>query len=217
MSDDARRGAQRRWQETGSPADGRRYLASLQRAGDEVEALRVRLAIGALHEERARLAAHLGHPAARAALELPDAPTTYLEAWARQLFEWGQAACVRAALAAARGMAARGLAPAPSVDPLAALAAAEDWLACPCPQHYAAAEAFNGARTELPDWAWQTVTAAHCPPRSCWHHVQTISAVATTLGSDAVRAAVREALVAWALPAEGGEGPLERPPCQPAP
>lgn len=211
MGDDARREAERRWRESGSVEDGRRYVAQLQRAGgDPVEALRVRMAIGALHEERARLAAHVGHPVARAALGLlDDPPTLVLSAWAHHLFDWGQAACVRAALAGARAVVVSG-APA-SEDVAAALAAAEAWLSCPCPRHYREAEAWNARRADLPAWAWQTVTAAHCPPRACWHHGQALADAARLLGEEVVRAAVREALVAWALPDVGGDEPLERP------
>lgn len=210
MGDDARREAERRWRETGAQEDGRRYLACLQRAGEQVEALRVRVALGALHDERVRLAAHLGHAVAREALALEGPPMAALSAWAQHLFEWGQGACVRAALAAARVALAAEDAGAQG-DPSAALGAAEAWLACPCPSHYREAEAFNARRGELPAWAWQTVTAAHCAPRACWHHVQAISAAAQVAGEAAVRAAVRDALVAWALPDEGGEERLERP------
>lgn len=209
MGDDATREAERRWKETGALEDGRRYLAHVQRAGDPVEVLRVRLAIGALHPERARLAAHVGHEPARAALGIEVQPLI-LPGWASALFDWGQLACVRAAVAAARAAIAAG-APS-SVDPEPALRAAEAWLACPCLEHYRQAEAFNARRAELPAWAWQAVTAAHCPPRTCWHHTMAINAAAGVAGEDAVRAAIREALVPWALAEEGGEQPFERPP-----
>jgi hypothetical protein len=222
MSDDLRRAAERRWRETGAAEDGQRFLALLERAGDVVEGLRVRVVLGLLHPERLDLAAHVGHPPARAALGLAGEPAPPLRPGAQRLFVWGQAACVRAACAAARAVLERG---GPGADEARrAIEAAEAWLACPCPQHYAAGEAFNRRRGELPGWAWQTVTAAHCPPRACWHHIEALDAAATALGGGddagsrrrgvgAVRATVRRALVAWALPA-GGEAaaaPLERP------
>lgn len=209
MGDDARREAERRWRETGSVDDGRRYLAHVERAGEPALALKVRLAIGDLHEERARLAAHLGDPVAREALAVEDAPIVLLSAWAQRLFDWGQAACVRGALAAARAALTSG-APVQG-DAEAALAAAERWLECPCPRHYGEAEAFNAQRSQLEPWVWHTVTAAHCPPRACWHHVQAITGAAQVASEARVRAAVRDALVAWALPREGGDARLERP------
>lgn len=212
MTDDARRDARRRWEETGAPEDGRRYLACLVRAGEAIEALRVGLAVGAVHEERARLAAHVGHAPARAALRLEPPPALPLSAWAQRLHDWGQAACVRAALAAARRCLDQ--APTAGVDTSGvdeALAAAEAWLACPCPRHHAAAEAFNARREALPVWAWEAVTAAHCPPRACWHHVRALTAAAEVVGADAVRAAAHDALVAWALTAPDASAPLERP------
>jgi hypothetical protein len=213
MSDDARRAAERRWRETSAVDDGRRFLAHLLRAGrDEVEALRVRLAIGDLHPERALLAAHVGHAPARAALA-DRAPTgaTSLAAWGERLFDFGQAACVRAALAAGR-VALRALDDGAGDEAArAALAAAEGWLACPCPLHYDEGERWNQRRGTVPEWAWQAVTAAHCPPRTCWHHVEALRSAAAAVGEEQVRAAVLEALLPWALPAEGAARPLERP------
>lgn len=228
MGDDALRSSERRWRETHAREDGRRYLAQLERAGEVVEALRVRVAIGALHAERLDLAAHVGHAPARAALGLAAAAALPgLDEWARKLFDWGHAACVRAAVAGARrvlaGWTAIGVGD-PDADPRRAIETAEAWLACPCPRHYAEAEAFN-LRKGLPGWAWQTVTSSHCAPRSCWHHVQALQEAAGVVGDEAVRAAVREALVGWAVPPVGGEAPLERaaahgppvPPPAPAP
>ncbi|MCO5168952.1 MAG: hypothetical protein M9894_21640 [Planctomycetes bacterium] len=208
MTDDAQQAARRRWDETGAAHDGRRYLALLWRAGEEVEALRVGLAIGAVHDERARLAAHVGHVPAREALGLGPPAALPLTAWAQRLFDWGQGAAVRAAVAAARGCLER----APDEGAAAALAAADAWLACPCPRHHAAAEArFNPLRAALPPWAWEAVTAAHCPPRACWHHVRALSAAAHVVGEQAVRGAARDALLAWALAAGDLAAPLERP------
>ena len=228
MSDDARRAAERRWRETGEVDDGRRFLAQLVRAGgDEVQILQVRLAIRHLHEERVLLAAHVGHAPARAALGArapsraasPD-PTEAapLEEWARDLHDFGQAVSVRAALAAGRLTASTLPAEATDreTDPRRALDAAEDWLACPCPRHRSEAEAWNPLRGRMAAWAWQTVTAAHCPPGACgqrvWHHVQAICSAAAAIGEEPVRAAIREALLPWALPPSGAAERLERPP-----
>lgn len=219
MSDDARRAAERRWRETGHADDGRRFLAQLVRAGeDEARVLQVRLSLRDLHEERAVLAAHLGHAPARAALgaRAPSDEGSTLVDWGKRLFDFGQPACVRAALAASR-LVLRVIPGAEidaDADPRRALDAAEAWLTCPCPRHYAAAEAWNPLRGRLAEWAWQTVTAAHCPPRVCGHHVEAIrSAAATDVGAERVRAAIREALLPWALSATGGDQSLERPTC----
>lgn len=222
MGDDARRAAERRWRESGEAGDGRRYLAHLERGGrDEVEALRVRLAIGDLHRERALLAAHVGHGPARAVLSWPAAPeadATTLDVWGEALFGFGQAACVRAALAASGVVVAS--APTveggdPEADPRRALAAAEAWLACPCPRHYRECERWNVMKGRVAEWAWQTVTATHCPPLFCsqrvWHHTQAIREAMEVVGAEPVRVAMRQALVPWALPARGADQPLERP------
>jgi hypothetical protein len=218
VGDEERRAAERRWRETGAAEDGRRYLATLTRAGEEVEALRVRVAMtgpGALHPERLDLAAHLGHAPALAALER-EAPAQSLADWASGLHQWGHPACVRAAVAAARAAVATHAPREGDADAVRAIEAAEAWLACPCRKHYAEAEAFNRLRGRLPEWAWEAVTSSHCAPRACWHHRLAIQAAARALGEEATRAAVRDALVPWALDAAGGDVRLDRAEAEPA-
>ncbi|MCW8137496.1 MAG: hypothetical protein KIT58_01160 [Planctomycetota bacterium] len=59
-------------------------------------------------------------------------------------------------------------------------------------------------------WAWEA-SGGPCPPRACWHHVRALTAAAEVVGADGVRAAARDALVAWALTAPDASAPLERP------
>jgi len=132
----------------------------------------------------------------------PPSPRERLE----QLARWGPAVCVRAALAAARpALPAWGRWRTGELDaaPTEAIARAEAWLRCPCPEHaLEAAEAgdaaLEAARTRpaaearaglwaglagrvAADGTWPTGEGAQLPV------------------DDAAAAAVREALVPWAL------------------
>jgi hypothetical protein len=158
MADHALRDAQRRYQESGSQED-------------RVILLRARVRAGAVSQARLELAAHLLDAAAIEVSEGVRAEAEDLRrrrlriecdlrGWARALGRWGQESCVRAALAV--GHLVHGPEPRSTLaatvtrfreTPLdeelveaeaAALAAAEDWLACPCERH--AAEAASAAQ-----------------------------------------------------------------------
>lgn len=89
MTDARLRDAERRWRETGALAD-------------EAAWLRERVRAGALDDERLRLAAYVGHAAARLALATPVLSSPYVQAWIYGLQPWGVEPAQRAAVAAAR-------------------------------------------------------------------------------------------------------------------
>lgn len=89
MSDARLREAERRWRESGA-------------AEDEAAWLRERVRAGELGDDRLRLAAYVGHrPSVLALGAVPPAPA-YVQAWVYGLERWGEEACLRAAIAAAR-------------------------------------------------------------------------------------------------------------------
>lgn len=210
MSDERLRQLGRVWEQGRAEDDGRRYAAELVRAGLGAtrEGLEVRLAVAELTRPQVELAAHVGHAPARELLGAP--PKQELLLWARGLFRFGQAACVRAALAGARAALARWE-PDHAGDraPREALEAAEAWLACPCRTHHDAGERWNG-RAGLPVWALETVTASHCAPVGHDHHALALASAAELVGEPEVKAIVRDALVPWCLdpaPADWGTPP----------
>jgi hypothetical protein len=114
-------------------------------AGARARLLAERLRAGDLGEDRLRLAAHLGDPAAAAALgrELLLPPTITITRWVRGLAEpsrggawpvWAREAYVRAAAAAGR-IVLPGLDPALAERGRAAVDALDAWVRCPCDEH----------------------------------------------------------------------------------
>jgi len=202
-------------------------LRQLEReaAGGDLQArahlLRERTRTGDLASERLSLAAYLGDEASREALALgsvDDEPS--LESWVRGLSDWGEPACARAAAAAARLLWPR--VPVEDELPRRALASVEAFLECPCASHRLAVIELSQARSNpegwtVPRWAlptpemaawWATVVVwgpnirqgptIH-PAEATWGGVH---AVVRSLGANAeesVRAAIRTALVPWAL------------------
>jgi hypothetical protein len=129
VSDQRLRQLQRRWAETGDPADAARFLLERVRTGE-------------LSLERLRLAAYLGDPPAVAALEgeAPRSPGD-LESFVRNLAGWDQAALVRAAIAAARLVLPGWDATWADERPLQAVRAAERWVEEPSQANTDRAEA----------------------------------------------------------------------------
>lgn len=78
---------ERRWRETGDPAD-------------EVACLRERLKVGALNPAAVELAAYLGHPPTRALVDSPRVINRLDQVWG--LVEWGRPIALRAAIVLAR-------------------------------------------------------------------------------------------------------------------
>lgn len=106
MGDERLRNKERRWRETGAPADGRVLLVELERAGaSPPRLLRARVQVGELAEGRLRLAALLGDRAAQEALGEP-APRGALResalAWVAELGSWGPEPWPLVAMAVAR-------------------------------------------------------------------------------------------------------------------
>lgn len=195
MTDARLRQLERRWRESGAERDHARYLVE-------------RLRTGELSLERARLAAHLGEPAAREALGLDDEPADPggQRAWAVALGSWRGQVAARAALAAARLVLPvfdRGLNPDPR--PRRALRAAELCVVCPCDGHTArAAAAGEHAEAVAHDDAgtavWEAVRATLGPASEVLGALEAAVVAAGRVTSVvAVRAAIREALVPWAL------------------
>jgi hypothetical protein len=121
--------------ETGEPASG----AALHAA---------RLRAGLVSEERLRLAAYLGDPAAVLLVGPPPPPGIFgLGSRVRGLAPWGRPTWVRAGLAMARCALAATRAEEPTVVRLAA-----EWAACPCADHLAPLAA-----------AYEEVTPAQTP------------------------------------------------------
>lgn len=189
--------------------------------------LEERLRRGELARERVLLAAYVGDETARAALgvlapgelDLPRfAPAGGdLERWVFGLKRWGKPAEVRAGVAIGRMALAAWSARYPRDPRLeAAVLAAEAWVACPCAAHAEAAHAAAHVVALIPDQehaederdvrprrarsCFEGVAGAvrSTSPTSAW--TCSSAAYAAELTSDeAVRAAVREALVRWAL------------------
>jgi hypothetical protein len=105
MSDDRLRRTERRWRETGAPEDGRVLLRELSRAGaPTARLLRARVEVGDLAPGRLQLAAFLGDPGAREALEapLPRAAVESVTAFVAELGRWGPEPWPRVGLAVLR-------------------------------------------------------------------------------------------------------------------
>lgn len=127
-----------------------------------------------------------------------------LGAWARGLARWGREVCVRAAVSAARvalpvwegaNIRCTGFAmfPAPR-EPRRAIEAAEAWLACPCKEHE---EAWHRAHGD-----WTVTRSGHwipSPDETLQCLAQRPERAARLASEAAVRDAIREALVPWAL------------------
>ncbi|MCO5170393.1 MAG: hypothetical protein M9894_28995 [Planctomycetes bacterium] len=205
-------------------------LRHLRRAAADDPAARAallcaRLRAGDLPEDRLRLAAHLGDPAALEVLGAAP-PTPSLGRWVHGLAPWSQEdgwpawaaeAYARAAAAAAAAVVTPCLARDPDQAQAAAraLAAMDAWLACPCDAHARAVVAagapfqparagpaalFAGRVRRLAEGALARmcgVPLVEGPARATATEVATTAARATS--ADAVRERVREALVPWAL------------------
>ena len=208
MTDVRLRTLERRWRETGASADHACYLVE-------------RLRTGELPVERARLAAYLGDAAAREALGIvAETEAASQRAWAAGLHAWRDPVPARVALAAARAVLPvfdRGLNPDPR--PRRALRAGEACVVCPCEAHAArAATASEDAEAIATDDAgtavWAAVRASFgqsVPERpssesarttaSRWNDLLETAVVAAgrVAGVVAVRSAVRDAVVPWAL------------------
>lgn len=89
---------ERQWLISRDPRDQRRFLRARSRSatGDE-DHLRELFALGLLSRERLSLAAHLGHPPARAALDLPlqRGPVHDPGSWLEPLADLGQPALIQ--------------------------------------------------------------------------------------------------------------------------
>lgn len=203
MTDARLRELERRWRESGAERDHARFLVE-------------RLRTGELSLDRARLAAHLGDAAARAALGLAREPHDLAgqRAWAAALSDWGREVPGRAGVAAARLVLPvfdRGLNPDPR--PRRALRAAEQFLVCPCDRHegrallagdLVEAAAHDDAGTAV----WEAVRAVVGPADGVAGALEAVVVAAGRVtGVLAVRAAIRDALVPWAL---GYGDPLAR-------
>lgn len=208
MSDARLREAERRWREGGDPADARRWVQELTRAGAApADVLAARFLVGLLAPARLQAAAALGDPDARQALgQRTDTPVELPPAL-EPLTRLGQAACVRAALAAARAVLPAFEQRLPREPrPRAALAAAEGWLACPCEDHAAAASAAAEAAWVLCDQGGRqqdpilAVTWAQSFPDPALS--LSGAAVASAAGAAAFACRAREPIVAeWAVQA----------------
>lgn len=203
----------------------RRRLEREAAAGDlaaRAALLAERVRVGELAADRLELAAHLGDPAAAQALgrEPLGPPTITMGRWVRGLHPgrdwapWAREAFARAAAAAGRatlgcfGPEARRAA-------TSALEALDAWIACPCDEHAAAASqagtlvalgppgpmglfAARGTRFAGPAvYKATTVALATVPANVTAGEVAMDAARATS--TEAVRAAIRDALVPWAL------------------
>lgn len=225
MSDKDLRALERAFRESGDLETAERYRQLLLRAERRGEALALELELGRLNAAGVQLADYLGHEPAGEALELSDGerierPEDFA-AWGEGLWRWGNEVCVRAALAVAeREVADQGI---EELDPLwqQALDATREWADHPCDETYRAAEAFNDLGVGLPIWLYETVTAAHCPPRLTWeamrgqwsgcrHYLTVFESIADERSQAQVRETVAEALTAWTLDARGRIGVAER-------
>ena len=111
-------------------------LKSSARTGDPAAHLRLRIRAGEVSEERARLAAHLGHSPAREALSLGPQTSSGLDEWVAGICAFGLEPVVRTAVAVSRSVLDTSCSLASST---LNLEAAEDWVHCPCNDHAAAA------------------------------------------------------------------------------
>lgn len=212
MSDDDLRARERRWLET-------------REVADEVLFLEACLRTGRVTRDRLELAAYCGHQPAAVVVQAatPVAPAERTE-WAKTLFaRWGKEVTVRAAVAASRE-ALRSHGPdAPIELPLRAIAAAEDWLGCPCERHSTLADLAARAATGSPAFEAMeraggrlvdaTYAAALCadaasplgtlrPELEEWASEATWRAIVLALSAgpeDRVKAASELSLIEWAL------------------
>jgi hypothetical protein len=177
----------------------------MTRKATEVEVRALARRRAKLGDERLKVAAYLGHAAARSliACEVDDREDLY--GWAANLADHGAAAAVRAALALAELGRDRMGAAREDVDRARDVAAA--WLACPCADHIALA---SGAWTSLPSHEWlragpAIATMTHTLPERNWNAAAAMKlgnaadALAKRTSAKRVRDAVRAALLPWAL------------------
>ncbi len=151
MTDEALRGLERRWRETGAVEDEAAFLAQRVRSGG--------LSRGAL-----QVAAHLGHEAALAVVGHVAEPAELADPAQRAegLVRWGQAVCVRFCIACAEAVLdePRALGQDPPEVALLAIRVANDWLACPCEQHALTAgtlahlDRHDGEYVAIRDYFW---------------------------------------------------------------
>lgn len=178
-----------------------------------------RTRVGELAEDRLRLAAWLGDPAAEQALgrAVLAPPTITIGRWVRGLVPWQtETPWAREAFARAAAAAARAVLACFDDGALAtrAVVALEAWIRCPCDEHAQAAAALGGqvpiqrgaaglfaargVRFAGPAiYRATTVALSEGPANVTASEVATEAARATS--PEAVRAAIRDALVPWAL------------------
>lgn len=169
----------------------------------ELARLRAALERGALDADRLAVAAHAGHPAARALLEErgeASAPPDDLREWVLALEAWGVTPCLIAGTVAAealRELRDRGqLAPSRVRISRQAEQAARDYMACPCAEHELAARV--GWTRDAP-WAYE-FSWADLVAELAWEAGWAVRS------HDELRARTAAALRAWALaPLEGEE------------
>ncbi|RMG09942.1 MAG: hypothetical protein D6731_18720 [Planctomycetota bacterium] len=199
--------------------DGLRRAERAAAGGDpaaRAEALRAKVRAGALSPQRLALAAYAGDPVAALAAPEVRRPPEFLS-WLLGLDRWGSEAGVRAALAATRRACAVLADDEPA--PTEALACVAAWLARPCAGH--AAEAQRAADRTARAWTVAAQAQRHGPTSRAqvldvWEAalncaraaaveerisaaVESCLAAARAVGEAAVRAAVQDALSAWAL------------------
>lgn len=192
---------------SGVPDSVRRDLERRARQGDstaQAAALVRRLRAGELDEERLRLAALVGDPAARLALgDAAPAKPHDVHALARALQAFGPGVVTRATITAVRAMNA-------TVDPRhgwdlsrarQAIASAEAWLACPCEPHLEAARRVGQTGDEVPADAELAPAWAVIGPDGTRLFATEVAlgCAAAELGEEAMRRGLRRALVGWAL------------------
>lgn len=205
-------------------------LRHLRRAAADDPAARAalltaRLRAGDLPEDRLRLAAHLGDPAALEVLGAAPPASSSIGRWVHGLAPWsaddGWPAWAAEAYARAAAAAAAAVLPCLERDPEQAaaagraVAAMDAWLACPCDAHARAVVAagtpfehvpagpaalFAGRARRFAEGALARmcgVPLLEGPARASATEAATSAARATS--TDVVRAAIRDALVPWAL------------------
>lgn len=187
------------------PDSIRRDLERRARQGDstaEAAALVRRLRAGELDEDRLRVAALVGDPAARLALGrgAPAIPA-HAHGLARALQAFGSDVVIRATISAVRAMSA-------IADPRAgwdlrraraAIAAAEAWLACPCEAHLDAARDVGQTGDEVPADAELAPAWAVIGPEGTRLFATEVAlgCAASELGEETMRQGLRRALVSW--------------------
>ncbi len=159
MTDSRLRELERRFKESGAPADELAYLQERVRSGGQLdwesysrlaelnaeaasEYLLARVERGDLEREKLELAAYCSHEPARVALGA-SAPTVEgaLEGFAGGLTKWGKVAQTAAAVSLADDVLPTWSTQLPEdTRPREAVAAAVEWLECPCSDHAAKAE-----------------------------------------------------------------------------